>query len=128
MNFFIKEPKYIFLLDGLGALFSAFMLGIVLAQWETFFGIPRNFLFMLAWIAIALSCYSLSIYFINPIRRKIFLGMIATANFLYCLLTIYLIFHLFGTITIWGISYFIIEKIVVISLAAFELKTALNSD
>jgi hypothetical protein len=42
------NPKKLFLIDGLGALLSAILLGVVLVQLEYLFGIPKSTLYFLA--------------------------------------------------------------------------------
>ena len=48
INPFSLHPKKLFLIDGLGAMLSAFLLGIVLVELETIFGIPTSVLYWLA--------------------------------------------------------------------------------
>jgi hypothetical protein len=59
---------------------------------------------------------------LNPAKWQIFLKIIAFANLFYCFITFGLVIYYFNSITILGIMYFIIEKIIVIPLAVFELK------
>jgi hypothetical protein len=118
------QPKTIFLIDGMGALVSAVLLGLVLTRLETFFGLPKNVLYVLAGIALLLAVYSLSNAFmqqINPSRR---LKLIAVANLLYCLLTVVLLFIFYPQLTIFDVYYFMGELLIILSLASLELKAA----
>ena len=45
------NPKKLFLIDSLGALISAVMLGLVLTRFEHIFGMPQNVLYFLSFIA-----------------------------------------------------------------------------
>lgn len=42
------NPKKLFQIDGLGAILSAILLGIILVRFERFFGIPVSTLYFLA--------------------------------------------------------------------------------
>ena len=118
------QPKTIFLIDGMGALASAVLLGLILTRLETFFGLPKNVLYVLAGIALLLAVYSLSNAFmqqINPSRR---LKLIAVANLLYCLLTVVLLFIFYPQLTIFDVFYFMGELLIILSLASLEMKAA----
>ena len=118
------QPTTIFLIDGMGALVSAVLLGLVLTRLETFFGLPKNVLYVLAGIALLLAVYSLSNAFmqqINPSRR---LKLIAVANLLYCLLTVVLLFIFYPQLTIFDVYYFMGELLIILSLASLEMKAA----
>lgn len=66
-------------------------------------------------------CY---VIFCNPFQWKFYLRVIASANFLYCLVTmVYLILNLDQT-TIFGELYFVLEMLVIVSLATFEMKVS----
>jgi len=116
-----KHIPQIFLVDGLGALLS-FSLLVVLAQAESFFGMPQQILYRLLPLPVIFCIYSLSCYWLNPIRWKVFLSIIATANMLYCCLTLWLMYTYFHQLTIWGILYFLNEKLVVTTLSVFEFE------
>jgi hypothetical protein len=112
-----------FLVDGLGALFSAAML-LVLARWEPFFGMPAGVLYRLAPVAAALAVYSLTCYALRPRYPKKYLYVIAAANLLYCVGTLGLLFFYFEKLTPLGVAYFLGEKIVVVALAVMEIRLA----
>ena len=127
MNLFQQkqlQPKTVFLIDSAGALFSAFMLGLVLANFNTFFGVPENILYLLASIAAVFAVYSFVCFLINPKRPSFYLRMIATANLFYCTLSIGFMIHLYYLLTVWGFLYFILEKLAILLLVYLELKTA----
>jgi hypothetical protein len=55
------SPKNLFLLDSLGALLSAILLGVILVSFENAFGMPQKTLYTLSYTAIIFSIYSLSV-------------------------------------------------------------------
>lgn len=116
--------KKLFLIDGLGALLSAFLLGIVLIRFESSFGIPRNILYFLSLTACALATYSLTCYFLAKKIRKLHIKIIGWANFCYCCLTLGLLFYFYEKITALGIFYFLGEVAIIVTLAIVELRTA----
>lgn len=50
--------------------------------------------------------------------------IIATANLLYCCLTAGLIVVYYQELTVWGLTYFVLEMAVIVVLAAIEWQTA----
>lgn len=127
MRVFLKkqlQPKTVFLIDSAGALFSAIMLAFVLTEFADFFGMPKHVLYLLACIASSLAIYSFTCFLVNPKKPSPFLRLIATANLFYCTLSIGFMIYLFYMLTIWGLLYFIMEKLVVLLLVSLELKTA----
>ncbi|MFY7840302.1 MAG: hypothetical protein ACOVP7_08490 [Lacibacter sp.] len=114
----------LFLIDGMGAILSAVMLGSVLTRYEAFFGMPKNVLFVLMAVALLLSVYSFTHAAkqpANPLKR---LKLIAVANICYCLLTVALMIAFYPQLTMYGLLYFIGELIIILSLAFLELNTA----
>ncbi len=118
------DSKKIFLIDSLGALLSAVMLGLVLTKYETLFGMPVDVLHVLAIIPCVFALYSFLCFLIETKNRRLYLRIIAVANFLYCCLTTSYIISFYEKLTIWGLMYFIGEIIVVGILAFYEWKIA----
>ncbi len=116
----IFSPEHIFLVDGLGAAYSATMLGLILAYFEPFFGMPTIVLYPLAGVATCLALYSLSCHVLKPERWQIFLRGIATLNLAYCTTSVLLMNLFWNSLTVWGVAYFVAEKFVVIGLAFQE--------
>ncbi|MCO6480779.1 MAG: hypothetical protein J5I94_29325 [Phaeodactylibacter sp.] len=114
-------PRKLFLIDGLGALLSAFLLGVVLVRWEPVFGMPSKVLYPLAAIACVFAVYSLSCYFFLSRNRRPFLRAIAVANLLYCGLTLGLVVYCYPQLTVLGVAYFLVEIGVVLILVVTEL-------
>ncbi|MFZ5630461.1 MAG: hypothetical protein ACOY5B_15120 [Spirochaetota bacterium] len=121
------SSERIFLVDGVGAAYSATMLGVVLAAFVPFFGMPTAVLYPLAGTAVCLAVYSLSCHFFKPRRWQIFLRGIATLNLAYCAASVVLMSVFWNSLTTWGAAYFVSEKFVVIGLALQEFSLSRKS-
>ncbi len=117
----LTSPKKLFLIDGLGALLSAFLLGIVLVQFEAFFGIPPSALYFLATLPLFFALFDAYAYRKQTDKIGTFLTVIAVLNFLYCVVSIGFAFYHFASITIWGWAYITGEILMVSLLAIVEL-------
>ncbi|BBM83753.1 hypothetical protein UABAM_02107 [Candidatus Uabimicrobium amorphum] len=111
------QRKNIFLIDGLGALLSAALLGIVLPLFHV--GIPTTTLYLLALIAFVFSLYSLRCHFVKS-QRNLWLKLIMTANLLYCALTLFLVVYHWSTMTYIGAIYFLGEISIIVILVWIE--------
>ena len=120
----ISSPKKLFVIDGFGALLSAFLLGIVLVQFESVFGIPVFTLYILASLPILFALYDISAYYSQANKTPSLLKGIAILNLLYCFLSIGFAFYHLQTITTWGWIYFIGETLIVLTLSLVEYKVA----
>jgi hypothetical protein len=119
--------RQLFLLDGLGASVSTVMLGWVLPRYEALFGMPPKVLYGLACLAAIFAIYSWSCFFSKPAYGQPYLKVIATANLLYCGLTLGLIMYWHSHLSLLGITYFVAEISLILVLALLELKTAAAS-
>jgi hypothetical protein len=108
----ISSPKKLFLIDGLGACLTAFLLGGVLSRFEATFGMPRNILYFLSILACVFAAYSLACHFFVGKNWPPFLRAIAWANLLYCCLTFGLVVALYKSLSVLGIAYFLGELFV----------------
>jgi hypothetical protein len=119
---FMKKwsPKTIFLVDACGAIFTAFTLGVLFIQFETFIGIGNKVLYLLSMYALILFFLSMSTYIIQPKKWVIFLKIIAALNFIYCIITLITVVELQAQITSLGKAYFIIEALLIATIAALE--------
>lgn len=120
----MTKPKTLFLIDGLGAMLSAFLLGVVLVRFENFFGIPASTLYILAFIPILFAFYDAYQYLNISANSPTALKRIAIANLLYCSLSLAFAFYHADVLTIFGWAYIIVEILVVFLLAVYELKIA----
>lgn len=114
------NPKTIFLIDGLGAVLTAILLGFVLTNFEAYFGMPCNVLYCLAVVACIFMFYSLACYTFLKNRWRAFLSIIMVANLLYCGLTIALVCYYYSRLTPLGITYFLLECLVILGLVWLE--------
>ena len=119
-----SKLKNLFLLDGFGAIVSAFLLGVVLVKFEAYFGIPKKALYVLAALPCFFMLYDFYCYFRVEKNLGKFLKGIAIVNLLYCCLSIGMAFYHQEVITTLGWIYIIIEIIIVVVLSIFELKVA----
>jgi hypothetical protein len=118
----LNNPKTIFLIDGFGALLTAIILLAILMPFQDFFGMPKDILTFLSLIALAFAIYSFCCYFFLERNWKPFLFGISIANFFYCCLTLSLVYFCFAELTGLGVTYFMVEVLVVMGLVIVEWK------
>lgn len=121
------SPKTLFLIDCLGALLSAFLVGIILTRFESDFGLPRKAAFYLSIIPCVYAIYSFMGFLLIKENWKPYLRIIALANLLYCCLTISLVIYFYQHLTALGLLYFVGEVVVIVGLAFVELKWTAES-
>lgn len=115
-------PKKLFLVDGIGALVTASMTGLVLPQFIQYIGLGTEILYVLGAIAGIFAIYSLGCFLFLTNNWTIFLRVIAIANSVYCFATLGIIFYYYDQMRWPGIIYFVGEIILVASLIYIELK------
>ena len=117
------NPKQLFLIDGIGALLSAFLLGIVLVRFEHMFRIPTSVLYVLAVIPLFFAVYDF--YFYRKGHQKLGLALkgIALLNLIYCSISIGVLWYHFDQVKLLGWIYIIVEIVIVLFLAMVEFKT-----
>lgn len=120
---FKAKPKNIFLLDGSGAVLTAFLLFFVLRTLNNFFGLSKTTLEYLSLLAVIFSLYSFSCFFLIINNWKSYLKIICIANILYCLLTFGIIRYYYQSISVFGIAYFFGEILIITGLIFLEIKT-----
>lgn len=109
-----------FLIDCVGAVVSATMLGVVLASFSHLIGMPANALYILSSIAFVFATYSFLGHRGVFAKQNKALKAISIANLLYCALTICLMVYFQESITWLGVAYFVGEKAIVVPLAVLE--------
>lgn len=119
-----QDPKSIFIVDGIGALITAFSLGVVLMNLEGIFGIPKTTLRVLAIVPVLYVVYDCVSYFKAGKQVSYYLKGIAILNLMYCPLSIGLALYDGQRITLLGWTYLIIEVLVIFAIAIFELSLA----
>ena len=120
----VEDPRKLFLIDGFGALLSAFLLGVVLVKFEHLFGIPKATLYFLASLPCFFAIYDLYVYFRKGKNTARFLRVIAVINLLYCVLSLGLAFYHIESVKLLGWLYILTEIAIVSVLACIELKVA----
>lgn len=118
------NPKQLFLIDGIGAIISVFLLSVVLVQFESFFGIPKQTLYLLATLPCFFAMYDFYCYFNTNKNIAFFIKVIAFVNICYCCTSIGFVLYHKETITTLGCSYIFAEIVIVLLLALLELKVA----
>lgn len=118
------KPKTIFLIDGLGAILSVFLLGIVLVHYQDIIGMPIQSLYLLAFFPCLFLIYSFSCFFFLKGNWSPYLKIIALANFLYCLLSIGMMIVHRSSLTTLGYAYFVVEIILVLIIAGVEYRAS----
>lgn len=124
---FALNPNKLFLVDGLGALLTAFLLFVIMKRFNEYFGAPQTTLACLCILALVFSFYSITCFFLLKDNWQPFLRAIIVANLLYCCLTAGLVFYSYPGITTLGIIYFLGEIIIILGLVFIELKTLKGS-
>jgi hypothetical protein len=118
------DPRKLFLIDSIGAVVTALLTGVLLAQFESFFGVPAQTLYLLSIAPVLYAVYSLVCYLRFPSSWRMLMRIIASANLLYVIVVnVWMLFFQPG-ITGWGMIYFVGEFFIVAGIAAIELKTA----
>lgn len=120
--FYFIQPKNVFLIDGIGAFVSALFLWLLIVPFESFFGFPADVAKTLSVLPFLYAMYSLSCYFFEKWQRIPFIQVIMAANILYCILSLVLVVVWFDQITLFGLWYFLSEKVIILALVMWEWK------
>ena len=102
----------IFLLDAIGAFVSIVFL-ILVYSFNDFFGMPKSVTKTFICIATAFFIYSTTVFLIKPVKWQFYLKIIASLNICYCLFTIYHVIQNLDILTLYGLTYFIAEILVI---------------
>lgn len=121
---FIAHPKRLFLIDGLGALLTILLFLFVLIPFENFFGIPRSVVYFLAVFPTLFLLYDMLCYTKVHNRFSRYLRGIASANCMYCGLSLGTAIYHNHLIRPFGWFYILAEIIIILLLASIEYKTA----
>lgn len=118
-----RQPRLVFLIDGIGATVSAFFLGVVLTALQGYIGMPLPVLVFLALVAVAYGTYSIASYYMSQDWRR-GLRIISSANVAYCVVTAGLVVAFWGRLTVLGVTYFVLEILVIGGLVMVERRLA----
>lgn len=116
--------RTLFLIDGIGALSSALLLGFVLVEYEVFFGMPPKTLYFLAFWPCLFALYDVFNVLNSSPDSSFLIRVIAIANVGYCLLSLGALISHFDSLTTWGVAYFVTELIIIVVLVIIEFITA----
>jgi hypothetical protein len=114
------------MVDFSGALISAFMLGIILVHWNSFFGIPVYALYVLAVIPCFFALYGLSVYAVESANAFAFLKNMSYLNLAYCIFSAGVAIFYASRIKAAGWIYLVVEILIVLFLARLERRVALS--
>lgn len=116
-----EKPKILFLIDSMGALLSTLLLFVIQQHFISDIGIPKPVLSILWPIAACLFIYSAGCFLLLKGEWTFFIPIIVSANSLYCLLTLILLFLHYKGLTNLGLAYFSAETAVICTLVYIEL-------
>jgi hypothetical protein len=116
------DKRTIFLVDGLGAVVSALSLGLVLPAFQNLIGMPKGVLYLLACLAVGLAIFSLSRFFFADHDNPIWLKLVIIGNLSYCALSAFFLVTYFQQLTYLGLTYFILEKVIVLGIVFLEAR------
>lgn len=119
-----KTPRSLFLIDGIGALISAFLLGVVLVQFQPLFGMPVEALYILAALPVGFALYDAICYWGIKGNPSFFLKGIALINIGYCGLSVAFLSQHHESLTVLGWLYFVGELLIVLFLSGVEWQVA----
>lgn len=121
---FTQKPKSLFLVDSLGALATAAFLFAIVHHFNEYFGMPGKETTWLSAIAVVFSCYSAACYLFLRAANTPFFRVIGIANLAYCASTIGLLIKYYASLTIVGVTYFLMEILIICALSYIELNVA----
>lgn len=127
INHLTSKPRFMLLMDAIGAFVTAFMLGIVLANNTDIFGMPTDVLYPLAGVALCFAVYSFCGYLFAQ-KYGMYIRIIALANLSYCIAGATLTIMHMHVLTTLGLMYFAGEIILIMVIANIEWQVAKKND
>jgi hypothetical protein len=120
----ISNRALLFWIDGLGAIGTAAMMGLVLPRFHAWIGLPVRVLHLLAVVGSFYAAFSL-LHAIGVLRQSPGrLKFIAAANAAYCVGTAALLAVYREQLGTWGAVYFAIEIAIILALVVIETRAA----
>ena len=123
-----RQPRLVFLIDGIGATVSAFFLGVVLTALEEHVGMPRTVLWFLALVALAYGAYSIGCYYLLRKEWRPWLRAISSLNLAYFGATAGLMVAFRARLTLVGATYFLLEILLIAALVVVERRLLAAED
>lgn len=119
-----RRPRTLFFMDGVGALVTALLVGLVLPTLREHIAMPPQVLTALGLTALVLAVYSMTCVVLRPSRWPRYLRGIALANAMYCVVTAGCLLYFRAHLAIGDWIYFVGEIVVVGALVALEFHVA----
>lgn len=123
-----REPRRVFLIDGVGATASAFFLGVVLTALREYVGMPRPVLVLLALVALAYAAFSIRCCYLRRKEWRRCLRIISSANLAYIGVTGGLVIAFWARLTFLGVTYFLLEILLIGALVMVERRVLVVDD
>lgn len=118
------NPRILFLVDGAGALFSAFCIGFILTHWQAYIGLPYEVLYFLAGFPLGFALFDIYSYYRPSSKLSLHLKLIGSCNFLYCALSLGFLLYFYDDLGLWAWCYFLGEIALVSLLSLLEIRIA----
>ena len=122
------KPQAVLLIDGLGAVVTAILLMTIVRTLNEYFGMPQKALIALSIISLLFSVYSFSCFLFSGTSAKKLLKPIIAGNIIYCILTLGLVLYFYNWLSVFGITYFVGEVLIICGLVYIEIKTVKEED
>ena len=126
VDWFTSNPKLLFKIDAIGAILSAFLLGVVLVYFQDYIGIPEYTLYLLAVFPVFFAVFDF-IAIGNEEGISANLKIVSIMNASYCLISVSFAFVHISSITVLGWFYIIGEVLIVLLLAILEYRVSLST-
>ena len=114
------DERTIFVLDGIGAMVSVLLLGVVLPHLHGWIGMPIQVLRWLTLWPVCCLLYDVYCYGFADLKEPRWLRGIMFANAAYCPFTMLLVVLHFSELTTLGVLYFLLEVPVILGLVYYE--------
>lgn len=119
-----QHPRQLLLVDGIGAVVSAFLWGVVGVRLAPWVGMPVPTMLLLALLPGMFAVYDFYHFSRRNQAVRVPLRRIAAMNVGYCGLSALLAIYHCETLTTWGWAYIGAELIIVLALARLEYRVA----
>jgi hypothetical protein len=119
MQYLTVNYRSIFLIDGIGAIFSALFTGLILPCWIDETGLPLRLVYALTLFPVVYGVYSLCCFYLPRQIKPWMLLTIIIANLFYCAVSTALIVGL-GSMTLLGKALLATEILVILGVVALE--------
>ncbi len=116
------SARQVFLVDGLGGVLTATLLGLVLPMFHEHIGLGPWTLRWLGFAGALYAVFSLSTYLRSPPRIAPYLRFIVLANLAYCLTIAFVLTANRAEVTVLGFVYFAVEVGVILTLVGLETR------